>query len=85
MQKSLIATVGDDEYSTARKEVLTHMCSRPMQVRAQITATFMTFFKILLFMLTEELDTLSHCIIEEKCHILTKMFSSRLSMNLFTV
>lgn len=35
MQKSLIATVGDDEYSTARKEVLTHMCSRPMQVRAQ--------------------------------------------------
>lgn len=34
MQKSLIATVGDDEFSTARKEVLTHMCSRPMQVRS---------------------------------------------------
>lgn len=34
MQKSLSATLGDDEYSTARKEVLTHMCSRPMQVRA---------------------------------------------------
>lgn len=35
MQKSLNATVGDDKYSSARKEVLTHMCSRPMQVRAQ--------------------------------------------------
>lgn len=32
LHKSLIATVGDDEFSTARKEVLTHMCSRPMQM-----------------------------------------------------
>lgn len=32
MQKSLNATVGDDQYSRARKEVLTHLCSRPMQV-----------------------------------------------------
>lgn len=36
MQKSLIAAVGDDELSTARKEVLTHMCSRPMQVRTSV-------------------------------------------------
>lgn len=34
-QKSLNATVGEDKYSSARKEVLTHMCSRPMQVRAR--------------------------------------------------
>lgn len=34
LQKSLNTTLGDDEYSSARKEVLTHMCSRPMQVRA---------------------------------------------------
>lgn len=49
MQKSLIATVGDDEFSTARKEVLTHMCSRPMQVRTLFTlllsATLMTPFE----------------------------------------
>ncbi|KAM3605193.1 uncharacterized protein V6R79_022077 [Siganus canaliculatus] len=32
LHKSLNATLGDDEYSTARKEVLTHMCSRPMQM-----------------------------------------------------
>ncbi|XP_076018288.1 DIS3-like exonuclease 2 [Genypterus blacodes] len=32
LHKSLHATLGDDEYSTARKEVLTNMCSRPMQM-----------------------------------------------------
>ncbi|XP_054623286.1 DIS3-like exonuclease 2 [Dunckerocampus dactyliophorus] len=32
LHKSLLATLGIDEYSTARKEVLTHMCSRPMQM-----------------------------------------------------
>ncbi|XP_039999974.1 DIS3-like exonuclease 2 isoform X2 [Xiphias gladius] len=32
LNKSLNATIGDDEYSSARKEVLTHMCSRPMQM-----------------------------------------------------
>uniref|UniRef100_H3CR27 DIS3-like exonuclease 2 n=1 Tax=Tetraodon nigroviridis TaxID=99883 RepID=H3CR27_TETNG len=32
LHKSLNATVGDDKYSSARKEVLTHMCSRPMQM-----------------------------------------------------
>lgn len=32
-QKSLMETFGDDKYSLARKEVLTNMCSRPMQVR----------------------------------------------------
>nr|XP_057924785.1 DIS3-like exonuclease 2 [Doryrhamphus excisus]XP_057924786.1 DIS3-like exonuclease 2 [Doryrhamphus excisus] len=32
LHKSLLATLGVDEYSTARKEVLTHMCSRPMQM-----------------------------------------------------
>uniref|UniRef100_A0A665UJL1 DIS3-like exonuclease 2 n=1 Tax=Echeneis naucrates TaxID=173247 RepID=A0A665UJL1_ECHNA len=32
LHKSLITTLGDDEYSGARKEVLTHMCSRPMQM-----------------------------------------------------
>lgn len=35
LQRSIHATFGDDKYSSARKEVLTHMCSRPMQVRAQ--------------------------------------------------
>lgn len=33
LQRSIHATVGDDKYASARKEVLTHMCSRPMQVR----------------------------------------------------
>jgi len=32
MQKSL--NTFDDDYAESRKEVLTHMCSRPMQVRA---------------------------------------------------
>ncbi|KAF7652878.1 hypothetical protein LDENG_00091060 [Lucifuga dentata] len=32
LHKSLNTTLGDDEYSSARKEVLTHMCSRPMQM-----------------------------------------------------
>uniref|UniRef100_A0A674CC11 DIS3 like 3'-5' exoribonuclease 2 n=1 Tax=Salmo trutta TaxID=8032 RepID=A0A674CC11_SALTR len=32
LHKSLNETLGDDEYTSARKEVLTHMCSRPMQV-----------------------------------------------------
>ncbi|XP_037537914.1 DIS3-like exonuclease 2 [Nematolebias whitei] len=32
LNKSLNDVVGDDEYSSARKEVLTHMCSRPMQM-----------------------------------------------------
>ncbi|XP_070775181.1 DIS3-like exonuclease 2 [Enoplosus armatus] len=32
LHKSLNTVLGDDEYSTARKEVLTHMCSRPMQM-----------------------------------------------------
>lgn len=35
VQMSLNGIVGDDEYSAARKEVLTHMCSRPMQVSAR--------------------------------------------------
>ncbi|XP_030659045.1 DIS3-like exonuclease 2 [Nomascus leucogenys] len=33
LNKSLTQTFGDDKYSLARKEVLTNMCSRPMQVR----------------------------------------------------
>lgn len=37
LQRSLNTTLGEDEYSSARKEVLTHMCSRPMQVRAQLS------------------------------------------------
>lgn len=32
LHNSLNTTLGDDEYSAARKEVLTHMCSRPMQM-----------------------------------------------------
>ncbi|XP_078143582.1 DIS3-like exonuclease 2 [Centroberyx gerrardi] len=32
LHRSLHTTLGDDEYSSARKEVLTHMCSRPMQM-----------------------------------------------------
>ncbi|KAK2895629.1 hypothetical protein Q8A73_015117 [Channa argus] len=32
LHKSLNTALGDDEYSIARKEVLTHMCSRPMQM-----------------------------------------------------
>ncbi|XP_041659449.1 DIS3-like exonuclease 2 [Cheilinus undulatus] len=32
LHKSLNTSLGDDEYTTARKEVLTHMCSRPMQM-----------------------------------------------------
>ncbi|XP_072330384.1 DIS3-like exonuclease 2 isoform X2 [Scyliorhinus torazame] len=32
LHKSLDKTTGDDQYSFARKEVLTHMCSRPMQM-----------------------------------------------------
>ncbi|KAG7227320.1 hypothetical protein INR49_000324 [Caranx melampygus] len=32
LHKSLNTTIGDDDYSSARKEVLTHMCSRPMQM-----------------------------------------------------
>uniref|UniRef100_A0A674C8D6 DIS3-like exonuclease 2 n=1 Tax=Salmo trutta TaxID=8032 RepID=A0A674C8D6_SALTR len=32
LHKSLNETLGDDEYTSARKEVLTHMCSRPMQM-----------------------------------------------------
>ncbi|XP_060690753.1 DIS3-like exonuclease 2 isoform X2 [Hemiscyllium ocellatum] len=32
LHKTLNETVGNDEYSAARKEVLTHMCSRPMQM-----------------------------------------------------
>ncbi|XP_008332490.1 DIS3-like exonuclease 2 isoform X2 [Cynoglossus semilaevis] len=32
LNKSLNTTFGDDEYSSARKEVLTHLCSRPMQM-----------------------------------------------------
>ncbi|XP_068427267.1 DIS3-like exonuclease 2 [Clinocottus analis] len=32
LNKSLNTTLGDDEYTSARKEVLTHMCSRPMQM-----------------------------------------------------
>lgn len=31
-QRSLEEAVGGDEYSTARKAVLTHLCARPMQV-----------------------------------------------------
>ncbi|XP_063504296.1 DIS3-like exonuclease 2 [Pongo pygmaeus] len=31
LNKSLTQTFGDDKYSLARKEVLTNMCSRPMQ------------------------------------------------------
>ncbi|GAA6222449.1 DIS3-like exonuclease 2 isoform X1 [Lates japonicus] len=32
LHKSLNTALGDDKYSSARKEVLTHMCSRPMQM-----------------------------------------------------
>nr|XP_045223823.1 DIS3-like exonuclease 2 isoform X3 [Macaca fascicularis] len=32
LNKSLTQTFGDDKYSLARKEVLTNMCSRPMQM-----------------------------------------------------
>lgn len=32
LHNSLNFTLGDDEYSAARKEVLTHLCSRPMQM-----------------------------------------------------
>ncbi|XP_006787019.1 DIS3-like exonuclease 2 isoform X2 [Neolamprologus brichardi] len=32
LHKSLNTAFGDDEYTSARKEVLTHMCSRPMQM-----------------------------------------------------
>ncbi|XP_074545073.1 DIS3-like exonuclease 2 [Halichoeres trimaculatus] len=32
LHKSLNTVLGDDEYTAARKEVLTHMCSRPMQM-----------------------------------------------------
>ncbi|XP_047446255.1 DIS3-like exonuclease 2 [Mugil cephalus] len=32
LHKSLNTILGNDEYSKARKEVLTHMCSRPMQM-----------------------------------------------------
>lgn len=32
LHRSLNAPLGDDQYSAARKEVLTHMCSRPMQM-----------------------------------------------------
>ncbi|XP_074506588.1 DIS3-like exonuclease 2 isoform X2 [Sebastes fasciatus] len=32
LHKSLNTALGDDEYTTARREVLTHMCSRPMQM-----------------------------------------------------
>ncbi|XP_004773525.1 DIS3-like exonuclease 2 isoform X2 [Mustela putorius furo] len=32
LNKSLTTTFGDDKYSLARKEVLTNMCSRPMQM-----------------------------------------------------
>uniref|UniRef100_A0A3Q3INJ6 DIS3-like exonuclease 2 n=1 Tax=Monopterus albus TaxID=43700 RepID=A0A3Q3INJ6_MONAL len=32
LHKSLTATLGDDEYTSARQQVLTHMCSRPMQM-----------------------------------------------------
>ncbi|XP_006207950.2 DIS3-like exonuclease 2 isoform X1 [Vicugna pacos] len=32
LHKSLTETFGDDKYSLARKEVLTNMCSRPMQM-----------------------------------------------------
>ncbi|XP_030608531.1 DIS3-like exonuclease 2 [Archocentrus centrarchus] len=32
LHKSLNTTLGNDEYTSARKEVLTHMCSRPMQM-----------------------------------------------------
>nr|XP_040027407.1 DIS3-like exonuclease 2 isoform X1 [Gasterosteus aculeatus aculeatus]XP_040027408.1 DIS3-like exonuclease 2 isoform X1 [Gasterosteus aculeatus aculeatus] len=32
LNKSLNTSLGDDKYTSARKEVLTHMCSRPMQM-----------------------------------------------------
>ncbi|XP_048477354.1 DIS3-like exonuclease 2 isoform X2 [Rhincodon typus] len=32
LHNTLNETVGNDQYSAARKEVLTHMCSRPMQM-----------------------------------------------------
>ena len=32
LHSSLLAIFSDDEYSSARKEVLTNMCSRPMQM-----------------------------------------------------
>ncbi|XP_070701594.1 DIS3-like exonuclease 2 isoform X2 [Pempheris klunzingeri] len=41
LHKSLNATLGDDEYTTARKEVLTHMCSRPMQMALYFCTGFL--------------------------------------------
>lgn len=42
LHKSLNSTLGEDEYSTARKEVLTHMCSRPMQMALYFCAGVLT-------------------------------------------
>uniref|UniRef100_W5LK98 DIS3 like 3'-5' exoribonuclease 2 n=1 Tax=Astyanax mexicanus TaxID=7994 RepID=W5LK98_ASTMX len=38
VQRSLNETVGNDRYSLARKEVLTHLCSRPMQMAVYFCA-----------------------------------------------
>uniref|UniRef100_A0A4W4DZN9 DIS3-like exonuclease 2 n=1 Tax=Electrophorus electricus TaxID=8005 RepID=A0A4W4DZN9_ELEEL len=38
LHKSLNETVGKDQYSAARKEVLTHLCSRPMQMAVYFCA-----------------------------------------------
>ncbi|XP_062850645.1 DIS3-like exonuclease 2 isoform X2 [Trichomycterus rosablanca] len=38
LHRSLEDAVGDDEYSTARKAVLTHLCARPMQMAVYFCA-----------------------------------------------
>ncbi|XP_076828474.1 DIS3-like exonuclease 2 isoform X2 [Brachyhypopomus gauderio] len=38
LHRSLNETVGEDQFSTARKEVLTHLCSRPMQMAVYFCA-----------------------------------------------
>ncbi|XP_072543160.1 DIS3-like exonuclease 2 [Salminus brasiliensis] len=38
LHRSLNETVGNDQYSLARKEVLTHLCSRPMQMAVYFCA-----------------------------------------------
>lgn len=38
LHRSLNENLGDDEYTAARKEVITHMCSRPMQMAVYFCA-----------------------------------------------
>ncbi|KAI4891274.1 hypothetical protein NFI96_016473 [Prochilodus magdalenae] len=41
LHRSLNYTVGNDQYSLARKEVLTHLCSRPMQMAVYFCTGFL--------------------------------------------